>query len=532
MKRKSATLSKLYLRKVGLIADKDSSYFAERIGQAPKLIFLGSVILGNILERNRIIDKIISRLPITGQFVNFLYGNIALVQLSKGNANSQMFDSESEEFSTESDFDIIVIGSGPGGSIAALRSLQKGARVLMIESGRCIKPGLVEHHSLVQTKWQFKNAGLNFIWGLKPVLFAEGETLGGGSEVNSGLYHRLQGTHRENILRSLQVGENEWAELEKLVESELSIQLDPESVEPDHGLVLGARRLGLEAEEVPRWRKYIPSIEHQSMQITYLHQARNLGLKVMSNTQAIRLLLTKERVEVIAKSATQNEVRLFAKEVVLAAGALGTPQILNNSKISNKSFKLNFHPMLRGVGQQTSVINHGDLFPSWQVWTDDLRLKYGYSVSTFPYLAATLQSMGERSNYNEVELSRMAAYFGSFTIKDSRVVLAKLGSLLVPIISWGKIDKRTMYEVKAGLKALLIAGGATKTWPRNNSSAVTTVHLFGSIPIGNQDLVDSFGKLKCDSRIRISDASLMPHAPWGNPQGPIMVMCELLAKRV
>jgi choline dehydrogenase-like flavoprotein len=252
----------------------------------------------------------------------------------------------------------------------------------------------------------------------------------------------------------------------------------------------------------------------------------------MSNTQAIRLLLTKERVEVIAKSATQNEVRLFAKEVVLAAGALGTPQILNNSKISNKSFKLNFHPMLRGVGQQTSVINHGDLFPSWQVWTDDLRLKYGYSVSTFPYLAATLQSMGERSNYKEVELSRMAAYFGSFTIKDSRVVLAKLGSLLVPIISWGKIDKRTMYEVKAGLKALLIAGGATKTWPRNNSSAVTTVHLFGSIPIGNQDLVDSFGKLKCDSRIRISDASLMPHAPWGNPQGPIMVMCELLAKRV
>jgi choline dehydrogenase-like flavoprotein len=410
--------------------------------------------------------------------------------------------------------------------------LQKGKRVLMIESGIKVKPGLVEHHSLLQTKWQFKNAGLNFIWGLKPILFAEGKTLGGGSEVNSGLYHRLQGAHREKILRSLQVDENEWAELEKLVESELSIQLDPESVEPDHGLVLGARHFGLAAEEVPRWRKYSPSIEHQSMQVTYLYQARNLGLRVVSNVQATRLLPTEKRIEVIAKSVKQSQISFFAKEVVLAAGAVETPRILNNSKISNKSFKLNFHPMVRGVGEQSFEINQGDLFPSWQAWTHDLRLKYGYSVSTYPYLAATLQSMGERSNYNEKKLSRMAAYFGSFAIKDSRVLLAKLGGRLVPIIWWGQNDKRTLNEVKVGLKALLIAGGAIDTWPKNHHSAVTTVHIFGSIPIGNQDLFDASGKLKSDPRIRISDASLMPHAPWGNPQGPIMVMCELLARRV
>jgi len=82
-------------------------------------------------------------------------------------------------------FDSIVIGSGPGGSIAALKMLQNKENVLIIESGKYFKPGTIEHHSYTQSKLQFVNEGMNFCYGNIPMLFAEGGTFGGGSEVNS-----------------------------------------------------------------------------------------------------------------------------------------------------------------------------------------------------------------------------------------------------------------------------------------------------------------------------------------------------------
>jgi hypothetical protein len=78
---------------------------------------------------------------------------------------------------------------------------------------------------------------------------------------------------------------------------------------------------------------------------------------------------------------------------------------------------------------------------------------------------------------------------------------------------------------------LLGSGGATELWPKKGISPVTTVNLFGSMPIGRSTLINDKGRLIRESRIRISDGSLMPQAPWGNPQGAIMVLCELMAKR-
>ena len=88
-------------------------------------------------------------------------------------------------------YDIAVIGSGPGGAIAALRSIEAGKSVVLIESGSFYPPGTIEHHSLNQTNNQFKDQGMSFCYGNIPILFAEGSTYGGGSEVNSGLYLSL-----------------------------------------------------------------------------------------------------------------------------------------------------------------------------------------------------------------------------------------------------------------------------------------------------------------------------------------------------
>jgi hypothetical protein len=266
------------------------------------------------------------------------------------------------------------------------------------------------------------------------------------------------------------------------------------------------------------------------MQVTYLAKAQALGVEALTNIVVNEIKPQKDRIDVLGNLNGQKLI-LRSQEVILAAGTVETPRILNRSKLTNGNFELNFHPMLRAVGMQSEYINDGDLFPSWQAWTPDLKFKYGYSVSTYPYLAATLQSLGEEKIFTNSELSKMAAYFSSFSLTDSKAKLVKIGSALIPIVIWGDKDKDSMRSSMYQLRSILVSGDAIEVWPKNGLSPVTTVHLFGSLPLERSREVNSAGQLKKEPRIRISDGSLMPHAPWGNPQGPIMVLCELMARR-
>jgi choline dehydrogenase-like flavoprotein len=60
---------------------------------------------------------------------------------------------------------------------------------------------------------------------------------------------------------------------------------------------------------------------------------------------------------------------------------------------------------------------------------------------------------------------------------------------------------------------------------------MTTVHVFGSLPIANNSDIGLNGELLKDNRVKICDASILPTAPWGNPQAVMMVLNEILLDR-
>ena len=157
-------------------------------------------------------------------------------------------------------YDTIVIGSGPGGSIAALRLLEKGEKVAIIESGQAYQPGVIQHHSFDQTKYQFYKQGMTICFGNIPLIFGEGSTYGGGSEINSGLYFRLEGPYRKKFLEKSNISDEEWKIGERVVEDMLSIQKAPDGTYDtiNSALIRGSKELDLICEEIPRWRKYSP----------------------------------------------------------------------------------------------------------------------------------------------------------------------------------------------------------------------------------------------------------------------------------
>lgn len=100
------------------------------------------------------------------------------------------------------DFDWIIVGSGFGGSVSALRLSEKGFRVAVMEAGR-----RYEDHEYAETTWQWRRwlwapaLGMRGIFRLTPfkdIFIASGTAVGGGSAVYANTLYRAKPAFFEN----------------------------------------------------------------------------------------------------------------------------------------------------------------------------------------------------------------------------------------------------------------------------------------------------------------------------------------------
>lgn len=482
------------------------------------------------------ISKPLFKILAKNNLSKFIFGLIILIYESEINENDfKLSDNPKPTFENEEDkvYDVIVIGSGPGGSVAIDKILEKYKDILLIEKGMQYEPSSIEHHSFKQTYLQFKNEGMNFSFGNIPMIFAEGSTLGGGSEVNSGLYFELQEPYKSEIIDLCNINEKDWDDAEEEVKRYLSVQNDPNfNIDSSKSaLHLGSLKSGLTSQEIPRWKKYKPVAEHQSMQVTYLKNAFKKGLNLILGQKVIKIDNQNSKViKVLALDNRNNKFTYKCKKVIVAAGTIETPKILKNSKLIQKKVRFNFHPMHRIVAENKNEVNSGNLFPPIQSWTSDKQFKFGYSVSTFPYIKATLASLGE--NKEDLDFNNLACYFSSTVLKHSHGKIFYYKDYDIPFIYIRKKDRARLKKGFDMLHKILSEGEATKIWPASSDklSPMTTVHVFGSLPISKSKDIGKYGELVGDPRIKISDGSILPLAPWGNPQAVIMVLNLILIK--
>ena len=185
--------------------------------------------------------------------------------------------------------------------------------------------------------------------------------------------------------------------------------------------------------------------------------------------------------------------------------------------------------MNRAVVEYEDVVNDGDLFPPYQAWTTDYIYKFGYSVSTYPYVKATLASLGKTNNL-PIE-GKLVSYFSSTVLENSNGRLFNIFGKLIPFCYTSKKDRKKIVKGFNILLDLLKSTNINDIWPKSKVSPMTTVHVFGSMPLNVSKDIGELGELKNDNRIKICDASLLPHAPWGNPQAVVMVLNEILMNK-
>ena len=86
--------------------------------------------------------------------------------------------------------EIVVVGSGPGGAITACLLAEAGRDVLLIEEGQFLPLESCAPFSQDELEQKYRNGGQTVALGKNKITYVEGCCVGGGSEINSGLYHR------------------------------------------------------------------------------------------------------------------------------------------------------------------------------------------------------------------------------------------------------------------------------------------------------------------------------------------------------
>ncbi|GBF51083.1 oxidoreductase [Leptospira ryugenii] len=293
------------------------------------------------------------------------------------------------------DFDYIVIGSGFGGSVSALRLAQKGYSVLVIESGK-----RWSSTDFPKTNWSIRKYlwmpklgfyGIQRINLLNDFLLVSGSGVGGGSLVYAcTLYVPKEKFFKSNIYSQMG-GEKKLLPFYKIASHMLGVNENPKLWEPDRLLLETAKTFGKEdtfqktpvgiyfgKEKLAKDSKdpyfdgdgpdrdpciycggCMVGCRHNSkntLDKNYLFLAEKLGTQILPETKVTSLVpLNEKRVpdpeatgefgyEIMTESTTGwfgfPKRRFTAKSVVLSAGVMGTVGLLLKMQDENKLIRL------------------------------------------------------------------------------------------------------------------------------------------------------------------------------------------------
>lgn len=266
------------------------------------------------------------------------------------------------------DCDVLVIGSGSGGSVVAAHLAAQGLDVVVVEKGPYAPTHEFTQHELPTLRRHFEASGLLTSHSGSITVLA-GSTLGGGSTINWA-----------GALRTPDFVLHEWATqhsnhhfLEKtylegfdFVEKRNSVSADFRHNPQNEALLQAAQNLGHRVGNIPMNLRFPPELPpelawkatgfscygdafgiKQGGAQTFLHDAAQCGARLLPNTVVERILTKNGAVAGAELSVEGRAATCQAKRVVVCAGALHTPVLLLKSGLRHPHIgrHLYLHPV-------------------------------------------------------------------------------------------------------------------------------------------------------------------------------------------
>lgn len=289
-------------------------------------------------------------------------------------------------------YDYIIVGAGSAGAILAHRLTESGEhRVLLIEAGGeansfwfKLPVGYIKSYFNPKTNWMFYSTPQVHLGGRR-LYTPRGKVLGGSGAINAMIYVRGQSQDFDDWRSA---GNPGWG-FDDVLPYFQKLEAHPQGANTwrgDQGLIgitpmkgmthpicddylAACNALGLphtddfngsQFEGAGIYETNIRRGQRSSSGIEYLQPARNRdNLTVMTHTQALRLLFADDapkRINGVRVCRNGHEFSVQARrEVIVAAGAIGSPQLLQCSGIGDasilKDLGVQMHHHLTHVGK-------------------------------------------------------------------------------------------------------------------------------------------------------------------------------------
>ncbi len=459
----------------------------------------------------------------------------------------------------------LVIGSGAGGAVTAAMLAEAGLEVMVAEEGPRIEPGSLGAFTLPEMVHAYRDRGVNATVGAPPIAYVEGRCVGGGTEVNSGLYHRPPAdlvARWADAYRIVDLDPDELGVHAKEIEDALGVSSVP-GPPPQSSAVLerGADQLGWDVSEVPRVFRYAPGSESwrdgvkQTMTRTFMPRAEAAGATVVANCRVRRLDIADGRARAAVAvwrrdgDSPAADVRIEADHVFVCAGAIQTPALLQRSGMWRSiGAGLKLHPTIKLAARFPEPFDDHAV-PMHQVKEFAPDITLGGSASRPGHVALALADNWGANAEAVREAERIGVYYSAIRSEGSGRVLNPR-FLPSPVVQYRLTDGdmsrlargavalgQLLFEAGAERLYPTIAGAPPITHPRQlvdlwsavdrRRVSLMTIHLFSSVRMGERrghTGTDSFGRVWGVDNLLVNDASLIPDAPGVNPPGTIMAI--------
>jgi len=494
---------------------------------------------------------------------------------------------KTEEFTdgiTELSADVVIVGSGAGGSVIAARAAQAGLSVLILElGGYQNEADFRQIDSLSLSMW-WRQGSMWSDSGQMGVL--AGSTLGGGTVINSMVCLKTPHSIR-----------NEWEEagLEGVAGPDFDGYIDAvwERLEVNteatvynnntRSMIAGLTECGYDHVRLPRNAARTDTSEmcgycnagcqqgfKRSTLRTYLEDAHDAGTKFVVNCNVEKITMEAGRATgVQAEVKTPNglcKISVKARAVVVAAGGIGSPGLLLKSKIGGPQVgkNLRLHPawIVTGVYDQPIEAWHGQIQSAASFDLVNAVGEHGFLVESLTLNPGTWASQspfidGQTARDQLRKLPYFATWHGIshdhgsgevYLDEDNREALK--WSLSDPIdfqvAQRAHIEIATMHHA-AGAKEIFTFHWNELRWRAGEDfdeyiEALTnapaesytgyTAHQMGSCRMGSDpasSVADGWGELHDVKGVWIGDGSALPSAPGVNPMITIMALAERTA---
>ncbi|GAB4345295.1 MAG: GMC family oxidoreductase [Gammaproteobacteria bacterium] len=319
--------------------------------------------------------------------------------------------------------DVVIVGTGAGGGVAAEILTAQGFEVVMVEEGplRSSRDFNLEERTAYPDLFQ-EAAGRKT--RDKGISIYQGRNVGGSTTVNWTASFR---TPRQTLAHWAEVhgvaglSEDELRPWFERMEQRLNIE--PWALPPNannNALKRGADKLGWSTGVISRNVKNCwdlgycglgcPTNAKQSMLVTTIPEALERGALLLSRFRAERLVRRRDRIDSLVCLARdergqprpQVAVTVRARHFVLAAGAIGSPALLMRSALPDPHGRVGrrtfLHPVAVSVATMPEPVEAysgapQSIYSDHFLWWDGATGRCGYKLEVppvYPLLAATV----------------------------------------------------------------------------------------------------------------------------------------------